>query len=409
MRGGFLDRRRASALMREGGFDALVLAQPETLKWATGAFPGVATFWRRAGAAFLVIPENPDGALTAIVGDLQASAFAGQSGIADVRSHPLWVETARFDASREGGEALISLNGAKPRPGTFSLDRSLELLRDALEEKGLAKARIGLELAFVPAADFPRFSHALPDAAFTDASPLVARLRAIKHPQEIERLGRAARCAMAGLEQLLPALQPGLDASAMTATWRAGWRAAATRLGLSPPDSDWAYIAVGGDGFAPGGGAKDGDLVKIDIGCIVDGYSSDGGRTAAIGAPNRAQREVFDALRAGFDVGVDMLKPGVRLADIHVAVSTAIQDRGFPNYRRGHFGHGVGASVWSEEWPFIAADSDAEALPGMTLAFETPYYVDGLGGFIIEDQFLVGEKSVEPMATAPRDLFIARG
>ena len=27
--------------MREGGFDALVLAQPETLKWATGAFPGV--------------------------------------------------------------------------------------------------------------------------------------------------------------------------------------------------------------------------------------------------------------------------------------------------------------------------------------------------------------------------------
>ena len=38
--------------MRAQGLDALVFAQPETIRYATGAFPGVATFWRRAGAAF---------------------------------------------------------------------------------------------------------------------------------------------------------------------------------------------------------------------------------------------------------------------------------------------------------------------------------------------------------------------
>ena len=70
---GFLDRSRAQRLMAEQGLDALVLAQPESIRYATGAFPGVATYWRRAGAAFVVVPQ--DGPMTAIVGDLQAETF----------------------------------------------------------------------------------------------------------------------------------------------------------------------------------------------------------------------------------------------------------------------------------------------------------------------------------------------
>ena len=44
---GYLDRRRAARLMQEQGLSALVLAQPESITHATGAFPGVASFWRR--------------------------------------------------------------------------------------------------------------------------------------------------------------------------------------------------------------------------------------------------------------------------------------------------------------------------------------------------------------------------
>jgi Xaa-Pro aminopeptidase len=193
----------------------------------------------------------------------------------------------------------------------------------------------------------------------------------------------------------------------MTAIWREGARASAREAGLAPAGGDWAYIAVGGDGFGPGGLARAGDLVKIDVGCVVDGYSSDGGRTAVIGAPNAVQRAVYDALRAGFDAGLELLKPGARLEEIHAEVSRTIWTRGLAHYRRGHFGHGVGASVWSEEWPFISADTDAIAEPGMVLAFETPYYIAGLGGFIIEDQFLIGEHGAEVMGEAPRDLFVA--
>jgi Xaa-Pro aminopeptidase len=399
--------------MDSRGLQALVLTAPETLRWATGAFPGVATFWRRAGAAFLVVSVNPDEPLIAIVGDLQAAEFASLSGITDVRSHPLWVETADYDAATaEEQNPLAAIQpsrarDAPPRPGTVDVSGAFALLADALSERGLNRGRIGLEMGFVPVVDYPLFGKAVRQADWRDATDLIARLRAIKHPTEIARLGAAARQSLGGLAALLGALRPGLDAKDMTAIWREGARAAARDLDLPTAGGDWAYIAVGGDGFSPGEAARVGDLVKIDVGCVVDGYSSDGGRTAVIGQPSAVQGAVYDALRAGFDAGLELLKPGVRLSEIHAAVSNAIRARGLGHYSRGHFGHGVGAGIWSEEWPFLSADSTALAEPGMVLAFETPYYIRGLGGFIIEDQFLIGEHGVEVMGEAPRELFIA--
>ena len=46
----------------------------------------------------------------------------------------------------------------------------------------------------------------------------------------------------------------------------------------------------------------------------------------------------------------------------------------------------------------------AQPEPGMVLAFEAPYYIKGLGGFIIEDQILIAENGVEVMAASTRDL-----
>ena len=40
----------------------------------------------------------------------------------------------------------------------------------------------------------------------------------------------------------------------------------------------------------------------------------------------------------------------------------------------------------------------------MVLAFETPWYIDGLGGFIIEDQVLITDTGCDVMAPLPRDL-----
>jgi Xaa-Pro aminopeptidase len=393
---GFLYRHRAARLMTEQGLDGIVLSQPESIQYAAGAFPGVATYWRRAGAALLVVPADPDAPLAAIVGDLQASSFAAQSGIADVRSHRLWVETGRYPEA-DGVRPLRS-----PRPAQYDLGSSLGLLGDVLAERGLSNASIGLELGFVPAADYPAFA-ALP-VRWHDCTRMVERLRSVKAPQEIEHLRNAAEYARDGLLHLVQSIEPGMDAARMTAIWGDAARAAAAQRGHAAPQSSWAYISVAGDGFAPGGPARDGDLVKIDVGCVVSGYSSDGGRSAVLGTPDREAVRIHEALRRSFEVGFAMLGPGTRLADIYRATATSMWDQGYETYNRGHFGHGVGASIWSEEWPFIAADAEAMLEPGMVMAFETPWYIDGLGGFIIEDQVLITETGCEVMAPLPREL-----
>jgi Xaa-Pro dipeptidase len=405
---GFLDRAHAQRLMAEQRLDALVLAQPESIRYATGAFPGVATLWRRAGAAFVIVPR--DGPMAAIVGDLQAETFKAQSGIDDVRSHRIWVETATFDGQSDVAAALVSSDVAmgKPkrqsRPAQYDLNASVGLLRDVLAEGGHLKARIGMELGFIAVRDFAVFTELMPQAVWVDATNLVERLRAIKSPREIEILRTAAELSGAGLQALVRGMTLNMDAARMTEIWRDGALTEASRRGLPPPTSTWAYIAVGGDGFAPGGPAQTGDLIKIDVGCVIDGYSSDGGRTAVLGRADRAERKVYDALHKSFEAGLALLQPGVVLSDIYEAVATTMWDAGFSTYNRGHFGHGLGASIWSEEWPFISADTTAMAETGMVLAFETPYYIKGFGGFIIEDQILITETGVEVMAPFPRDL-----
>ncbi|HUQ37137.1 MAG TPA: Xaa-Pro peptidase family protein [Aestuariivirga sp.] len=408
MASGFLDRSRAQRLMAEQGLDALVLAQPESIKYATGAFPGVATYWRRVAAAFVIVPH--DGPMTAIVGDLQADAFKAQSNISDVRLHRIWVETGEFDGQIDIAGALVRSDVTKgkpvrlPRPAQYDVSASVSLLRDSLAERDLLKARLGLELGFVAVRDFSIFTELMPQVTWVDATNLVERLRAIKAPQEIEYLRHAAEFSRAGIRDLLKTISPGMDAAAMTAIWREAALTEAGNRSLPPPASTWAYIAVGGDGFAPGGPAQKGDLIKIDVGCVIEGYSSDGGRTAVLGRAGRAERKVYEALLRSFEAGLAVLKPGVPLGNVCRTVAMSMWDAGFSTYNRGHFGHGVGASIWSEEWPFISADATARAEPGMVLAFETPYYIKGLGGFIIEDQILITETGTEVMAPMSLDL-----
>jgi len=107
---------------------------------------------------------------------------------------------------------------------------------------------------------------------------------------------------------------------------------------------------------------------------------------------------VYAALRDAFEAGRPLFRPGAALRDIHATCLRAVHAADFPSYARGHFGHGLGASIWSEEWPYTAADSDAVLEAGMVMAFEAPWYIDGIGGFIIEDMLLITDDGAETLA-----------
>ena len=81
-----------------------------------------------------------------------------------------------------------------------------------------------------------------------------------------------------------------------------------------------------------------------------------------------------------------------------------MKSAGFDDFTRGHVGHSVGQSVFSEEWPFLSASNSLSFEPGMMIAFEAPLYLDGVGGFIIEDQLLINDTGIEVLNRLPRTL-----
>ncbi|GAB4187228.1 MAG: Xaa-Pro peptidase family protein [Thalassobaculales bacterium] len=410
----YLDRARAGRLMAEDGLDALVLLSPEGFAYATGVPGGPAFMWRRAGAATALVPADPGLADAAVVYDLLAPRFRAASTIADVRQHPIWVETDDLTGLDHGSNdpaAILAENhrraGRPPgfrRPTTFDAAACFAHLRDQLAERGLLKGRIGLEFHLLSVSDLAALKAAVPEAQWVDGSRTLARIRMVKTADEIAHLRMAVELSEAGIEALVREIRPGVARSALAAAWRAGVEGAAAARGVRNLTGWWEYVSVGPDPWGGEALARPGDLVKVDVGCLIAGYSSDSGRTFTVGRSSPLQRRLFGALAEAYAAGRAEIRPGRLLSDVFHAAQGGLVRAGFPEFTRGHFGHGLGANVGSEEWPFIAADSPLPIEPGMVLAFETPWYVDGVGAMIIEDQMLVTANGHEPMSVLPREL-----
>lgn len=384
--------------MAAAGLDAMILLSPESFRHATGAAPGVGTMWRRAGAVAVLVPADPALPETAVVSDLFAAGFRATSHVTDIRLSPLWVESVTLD----GRSAAQALAGPRPdRPETFDPALCWRHLAAALADRGLAGARIGVELAAISAADWPALADALAPARLSDASPVIARCKMVKSPAEIAHLRAAVTLAEQGIAAVQAAIAPGITRDDLAGVWSA---TVAAGRGTAPLTGHWEYISVGSDPWGGNATARPGDIVKVDVGCLMAGYTSDTGRTFALGDPGPEARAVHAALMQGFTAGRAELGPGVPLARVHRAATAAIRGAGLAGYSRGHFGHGLGAGLGSEEWPFISATTDVIAEPGMVLAFECPFYATGLGGFILEDQILITDTGAETMNRLPLDL-----
>jgi Xaa-Pro aminopeptidase len=407
-----VDRARAARLMAEAGLDAIVAAKPETFAYLTGASPGVPALFRRAGATLAILPADPNAPLAVIATDLFAPMIRRASGIDDVRAHLDWIETADFRPYLPTAETAAALaaraHAGRPegfaRPATFAAAAAFRQLGTVLAERGLADGRIGLDLDFWPVADHRLLGEILPHVAFADGSAVLDRLKAVKSPREIERLRRGGVLAEAGVRAALAEVRIGARRAEIAAAWSAGVDAAAAEIGARELTGRWEYIAFGPDPWSGGDRLAAGDVIKFDVGCLMAGASSDAARTFTMAPARPRTREIHGALLAGFEAGLAVLKPGRMLADVHREATRAIRAAGFERFSRGHFGHGLGTDTFGEVWPFIAAESDAVIEPGMVLAFETPFYVDGEGGFIIEDQFEIGVDGATPVWSLPRGL-----
>jgi Xaa-Pro aminopeptidase len=404
------DRQRAQRILAQAGLDVLVACEPEAFRSLTGLSPGVAGLFRRTGAAFCVLPADPALLLGIVIGDLHEQEARSGRPDAVVEVHPLWIETAIVgDATRPALPQIVAhfqrRTGvpAQGRPAPFDLRLSLLALRSILDRQGLLGGRIGLDLGFVPASDMPVIHDVLETDLIHDATPALEQLLSVKTAAEITQLSLAAKLAERGLARLADSAAVGDGVEQLRAFFRDGVLDHASRIGLPPPAS-WDYVSIGPNPWRPAGQIRPGHIVKVDVGCVVGSYSSDLSRNYVVGKPSADQQRLNDCLERGFDAGLAVLKPGIAFGDVHRAISATLEEEGLHGFSRGHFGHSLGLSVFSEQPPFIAAESRVVVEPGMVLALEVPLYVEGLGAFNIEDTILIREHGPELLTRLPRGL-----
>lgn len=355
-----IDRLRAARIMRERGLDAIVLAKPESFRWATGAPPGVAAFFRRAGAALALVPADTGLPVSAVCTELFAPATRKALGEDQVFTHPDWVETADIRPWADSAENIAQLvtrahraAGRQPgfqRPAAYDATAAFEALKDLLQRERLLKARIGLDLDFWPAADYSFLRARLPQTRWRDASEAVAQIKVIKSATELDRLSQAASLAEAGLQAALRIIQPGVHRDEIADAWREGARRAAAERGARLTGL-WEYITVGPLPWAGGGAIGSGDILKFDVGCLIDGYSSDSGRTFCLHHASARAHSIMAALDEAFQCGLGALRPGYLLSDVHARASAAMKRAGFDTFSRGHWGHSLGHDTFCEVAP----------------------------------------------------------
>ena len=345
--------------MSNAGLDAIVSISPENFAYVTGFLSPTQPIMRWRHAMALV---TTDGATALVVVDMEANTIR-----------------------------------AKAPPGTniavwreFKFD-AMTVLADLLHKHSLAKARIGIELDYLPAGDFSALRDALPDAAFSAAQDLLARLRQIKTPAEIDVLRRLSRIADKSITDAYHSVHAGSSEMDL---------AAALTRGVYVQGAEYfklMIVATGERSVFPNvvpteRMLKQGDVCRVEIFPIISGYHAGVCRTAAVGAPPPHAERIWANLTACKHLLLDAIKPGASSRAIYELYLSKLSELGLPPI--SFIGHGIGLHL--HEDPYLGPTQDQPLEAGMVLGIEPLVYETGFGfGMQNKDMVLVTSTGCE--------------
>jgi methionyl aminopeptidase len=116
---------------------------------------------------------------------------------------------------------------------------------------------------------------------------------------------------------------------------------------------------------------RQGDILSVDVGAVVDGYFGDAARTFPVGRVSNEAVRLLTATREALEAGIACCVPGMRLGDIGAAVQRVAEGAGFSVVRE-YVGHGIGRAMHEDpQVPNYGTVGKGPALrAGMVLAIE---------------------------------------
>lgn len=206
----------------------------------------------------------------------------------------------------------------------------------------------------------------------------------IRSSEELARLEQASRVVLETLEVLEKAIAPGitteeLDRIAAEEIRKRGAKPAFLHYRGYPNTICTSVNDEVVHGIPGKRSLKEGDIVGIDCGAVVDGYYGDAAQTLPVGRIDPARAKLLQVTREALHAGIAAAQPGGRVSDIGAAVEAIALAHGYGVVRE-FVGHGVGTALHEEpQVPNYGPPGRGSMLkPGMVLAIE-PMFNIGTG------------------------------
>ncbi len=249
---------------------------------------------------------------------------------------------------------------------------------------------------------------AYPELRIENAYTEVARVRMTKSADEIEAMRRSAALTQEAIRVAVGSIRDGVTERELEGAFEAACKAGgAQRVAFSSiiksgPNSLWPWRILASHYDRRNRAMVDGDLVIFDVGCELDYYVSDVGRTFPVSGSFSTEQATILAMEVAVaDAIIAAVRPGITFGRLRAVAESVIHPEHRPYMQTGlFFGHHLGLSTGDPSLP------DIPLAPGMVFTVEPWYYNHDRGiSVFTEDEVLVTEDGAELLTVGlPRRL-----
>jgi Xaa-Pro dipeptidase len=266
----------------------------------------------------------------------------------------------------------------------------------ALADRGMRTGRIGVEEATM-FTFYDRLRQAAPGFEYVSADPVTIECRGVKSAHELELMRLACEATCDVYRAVFLSLHEGITQGEINKLVESGF----AKMGLRGD----ALVLTGASAALPHGtvkpqSLKQGDVILIDGGCKVEGYSSDVTRTGVLGKPSEKTQRTYEIVRKAQDAALDAARRGRLSGTVDDAARQVITTAGYgPDYKffTHRLGHGIGLD--GHEHPYLVRGSKTVLAPGMTFSNEPGVYLPGEFGLRCEDLMVIAEEGPAHLLT----------
>jgi methionyl aminopeptidase len=216
----------------------------------------------------------------------------------------------------------------------------------------------------------------------------------LKSSQEIEKMRRAGRVVREVLELVRSLVKPGattldLEKAAEGRLYELGVKAAFKGYHGFPCVLCTSVNSEVVHGIpSPKRVLKDGDIVSVDFGVVVDGYYGDAAITIPVGAIGEDAQRLLSVTEASLQAGIAAVRPGATLGDVGSAVQGVVEGEGF-SVVRDFVGHGIGVHMHEDpQVPNFGEPGRGMKLKaGMVIAIEPMVNAGKPDVLVLDDQW----------------------